>query len=197
MLYFSYIYPKISYGVELYGSGPKSCVDQLEIMCNCILRILQNQHFLYPTRNLYLNYNTLPVHSLFNFTLSRLTFKYINFPHLIPPAISQLLQLNKEVHSYNTRNKNDFSLNNIITSYKNPLSLATQFWNKFSANMKSSPSQTKFKQLLKSTYNILTNLDSKVIVISLFKKIITNIYISFFGLNFVLKLLVLLHYIYI
>jgi hypothetical protein len=66
-LYFSMIYPHLLYGIELYGNTCSSNLDPLIKINNKILRILQSKPYRSHTRDLYIQYNTLPIPLLFRF----------------------------------------------------------------------------------------------------------------------------------
>lgn len=148
-IYFSYIHSKVNYGLELYGTSPKYILHPLEISCNRILRYLQGQPRLYPSINLYKNYNTLPIYSQFNFLLLTLMFKYIHQKEFVPPAIKVILQQNKDIHKYNTRNQLDFNHNHYHRFQKDPLILASHLWNKLPPTLKTAQSIHIFKRGLK------------------------------------------------
>jgi len=65
-LYYAFVHPHVSYGIEVYGTAASSVLDKLHILNSKILRILQGKrirdiHVIY----LYINYKTLPVKMLY------------------------------------------------------------------------------------------------------------------------------------
>lgn len=147
-IYFALILSKILYGIELYGISKANVIHPLEITCNKLLRNLQNVHYRYPTKDLYSNYNTLPVSVLFHFTLCKLMFKCVHTPSSMPPVICNKLCFNRNIHSYSTRNRNDFHfLNSDIHS--DPLTIATHIWNKLPVNIKFCTNYNQFIKLLR------------------------------------------------
>ena len=54
-LYFAFIYPYISYGIEIYANTCYSRLNKLIVLNNKILRIIQRQKMTTSVRNLYSN----------------------------------------------------------------------------------------------------------------------------------------------
>ena len=73
-LYFSLIYTNLIYGLEVYGNTNNSVLKPLHISCNRVLRALQGKPRDCSVCSLYLNFNTLPVHQLFKYSLLSLVF---------------------------------------------------------------------------------------------------------------------------
>ena len=142
-LYFSYVYSRLTYGIELYGSSTKTVLHPLEITCNKLLRTLQNAPFRYPTKNLYINYNTLPITELFKLKLANIMHKCVHNPATIPIVIRKKLTFNKNIHNHNTRRCNDFHYYHSSVS-KDPLILAIHIWNELSTNFKIDANNNKF-----------------------------------------------------
>ena len=69
ILYFSLIHSKILYGIEIYANNFQSRLHDLEILNNRLLRIVQGKSWKACTKDLYYNFNTLPINKLFQFKL--------------------------------------------------------------------------------------------------------------------------------
>jgi len=67
MLYFAYVFPRLLYGIEIYGNIYQSHLSKLVKLNNKILRILQNAPLKSLTLSLYKNYNILPIPFLYVF----------------------------------------------------------------------------------------------------------------------------------
>ena len=102
-LYFSLIYSRIIYGIEVYESATKTALLPLCILCNRALRALQNKHRFHSVSSLYINFNTLSVHNLFCFSVLILAYKCRHMKSSLPPVVCSLFTLNTDVHDYNTR----------------------------------------------------------------------------------------------
>jgi len=60
-IYFSYVYPILLYGIELYANTYSTHLDKLCTMSDTLLRILQFKQFDFPVLKLCENFNTFPV----------------------------------------------------------------------------------------------------------------------------------------
>ena len=145
MLYFSFIYSKISYGIELYGLSSKSALKPLQTACNRALRTLQNKERLYPTKLLYSNYKSPPIMGLNRFKLYILMHNCIFNPELVPPVILALLNRNRDIHNHNTRNRLDFNLTICNRFQRDPIFFGTHLWNKLPINIKQNGNLKTFK----------------------------------------------------
>ena len=110
-LYFSLIYSSLIYCIEIYGSAKRKYLNPLIIKCNSLLRSLQDRTRFDHVKDLYITYNTLPVHLLYKLFLLKLMHRFIYCRQSLPDVISKLFCSNIDVHSYNTRSKYQFNLN--------------------------------------------------------------------------------------
>jgi len=60
-IYFAFVHPHLLYGIEVYANTGSTHLNKLETLNNKLLRILQNKPYNYPTRDLYVEYNTLSI----------------------------------------------------------------------------------------------------------------------------------------
>src|SRR6266568_3765900 len=102
-LYFSLIYSRVIYGIEVFGSANKSVLTPLLISCNRVLKALQEKPRHYPVSRLYFNFHTLSVFDLFKFFILNLVYRSNNMKSSLPSVINSMFLLNASVHNYNTR----------------------------------------------------------------------------------------------
>jgi len=102
-LYFALVYPHLQYGIEVYSQTYNFIIEPLIIACNRILRILQNVDRYSSVKDLYCNYDILPVHLLSKLRICKLVYKSINCQYAMPSSTSHLLRLNQACHGYPTR----------------------------------------------------------------------------------------------
>ena len=159
MLYFSFVYPHLLYGVELYANTNKSALKNLIILNNKILRILQHSPHRTHSAVLYKKFNTLPIPDLHTFQLLLLAHKFVHHRQKLPAAFSQYFVHNYNIHNYNTRSQHDFHLQRLRTSkgqriikYK-----VSRLWNDLPDNLKEIKSLNLFKRDLKNI--LLINCD--------------------------------------
>lgn len=151
MLYYSYIYSRVNYGIELYGNSRNYITHPLNIACNRVLRILQCKPLLYPTSQLYRNYNTFPIGILYNMSLLKVMHKCIYTPNAMPTVIRCKVCQHRNIHNYSTRHANDFHFSTNYIS-NDPLSFATHLWNKMPNYIKLCINYRKFIQCLRAFY---------------------------------------------
>jgi len=63
-IYFAFVHPHLLYGIEMYANTGPTHLNKLETLNKKLLRILQNKPYNYPTRDLYVEYNTLSIPDL-------------------------------------------------------------------------------------------------------------------------------------
>ena len=151
-LYFALVHPRIQYGIEIYGKTTLKLLQPLHISCNRVLRTLQGQSRFYNVKQLYINFNILTVHQLYNYSVCKMIYKCLNYNGFMSNAtrsIFKSLQLN---HSYHTRLSNTgyiFSSSNRVffKSYVYDLVL---IWNQIPVDIRNSQSLNLFSKQYKS-----------------------------------------------
>ena len=116
-LYFSTVYPKIFYGIEIYANTCKSYLNDVMTLNNKILRILQFKTLSTNTNTLYCNFKTLPLNVLYLYQVLMFTLKFVYFRSDLPSVFGNYLNLNASLHNYATRSRNDFHLKLYSTSF--------------------------------------------------------------------------------
>ena len=100
-IYFSYIYSRIKYGIEVYGSCRKSLLNKLQVTQNKLLKVLSKKPFRYDTNLLHKENN------IFKIDDSR----DISILHFVHSCVynESIQQFNgyyePNVHNYNTRQR--------------------------------------------------------------------------------------------
>lgn len=161
-LYFALIHPRIQYGIEIYGKTTLKLLKPLHTSCNKVLRTLQGLSRFCNVKLLYLNFNILPVHQLYNFSVCKMIYKCLNYKGLMSTAIREIfksLQLN---HPYQTRLSNT---SYILTDanrvfFKSYVYDCISVWNQIPIDIRNSKSLNLFSDNYK-TY--LINADSLIV----------------------------------
>jgi len=152
-LYFSLIYTSLIYCIEIYGNAKRKFLNPLIIKCNSLLRIIQDKTRFDHVKDLYLTYNTLPVHLLYKLFLLKLMHRFIYCRHSLPVVISRLFCCNNEVHDFNTRFKYQFNLSHVTNS--NSISfLGPSMWLKLPNVAKECQSPSGFVRLCKYSLSL-------------------------------------------
>ena len=150
-LYFTLIYPHLLYGIEIYGNASASCLDPLVKLNNKILRILQGKNRYSHIRNLYTEYETLPISLLFQFQILKFVYKSHHTPEFLPAIYNNYFIPNSVIHQHNTRSKKDlhrFPVRSLIGA-KQIKSKGAVLWNDLSFDLKNSFPFSEFKKKLK------------------------------------------------
>ena len=150
-LYYSYIYPILCYGLEVYGMANKTTINKLSISCNRIMRALQFVKKSTPIIDLYRNFNTLPIGFLHKFNILRIVYKCINTPCRVPRHFSSLFTFNNSMHNYGTRNSKSIHLFNSYNGNSLVYEMS-MLWNALPCPIKSLPSEKLFSNALKSHF---------------------------------------------
>ena len=116
LIYFAFVHSLLNYGIEIYGNTYSSHLNKLFVLNNKILRILQHSSYDSPIIYLYSNYNTLSLPNLHKFNILLFVHKCLYHPHQLPHVFSSYYLKNSDLHSYNTRSKNDPYLEQFTTS---------------------------------------------------------------------------------
>ena len=102
-LYFSFIYPYITYGIASWGSACKTRLHKIKTKLNKCVRSM----FFADSRDSAMPYfrllEILTLENIYKFKVAIFTHKIINNTSNIPTIFKGTLTLASEVHSYNTR----------------------------------------------------------------------------------------------
>ena len=143
-LYHAYIYPYLTYCVEVWGCASKCHLNSLFLLQKKILRIMTFSPYLAHTDHLFKNLEILPIDKIFidriGITMFKVTYE------LVPKSIHQLFSRNKDIHSHDTRNKD---LLRASTGTKNFTFLSSRIWNAIVCNININVSLSRFKYILK------------------------------------------------
>ena len=102
-LYYSFIYPYLTYCVEVWGNTPDTHIDPLIRLQKKVIRIITFSLYLAHTEPLFKELNILPFPKVVIQRIALQMFKFTN--KLLPSAISELFISNSAVYKYNTRNR--------------------------------------------------------------------------------------------
>jgi len=91
----------------MYANTGSTHLNKLETLNNKLLRILQNKSYNYPTRDLYVEYNTLSIPDLHKYQILLLVHKFMYHKYRLPSVFSNYFELNKNVLSHDTRRRKD------------------------------------------------------------------------------------------
>lgn len=149
-IYYAYVYPHITYCIEIYGSANASVAKKIQTIQNKLLKILCRKSYRYPTYELHHELGLLTVKEIYEFRV--LCFVYKQRAHTLPTVFDNYYMPNSALHNRITRQNNDLH----IRSYKTrvgKLSIRVSgatFWNKLPLDIKNTQSFKNFKSKCKN-----------------------------------------------
>ena len=144
-LYHTYIYPYLIYCIEVWGIAPKCHLNHILLIQKKIVRIIRYTHYLAHTEIIFKELGILPIEKIFIERVGVFMFKYEN--GLLPPVMAELYLRNNEIHNYETRNCNKFSIAAGTETFSH---VSARIWNALTSKINVNTSISKFKILLKS-----------------------------------------------
>ena len=150
-IYFAFVYPHILYGIEIYANTSSIHLKKLITLNNKLLRILQNKPNKFPVKDLYLNFNTLAIPELHIQRLLIFAHKFLHHKYLLPNAFVNYFTVNSEIHSHNTRVRDNLHLDSFSTNYgkRTVKYKASTMWNQLPSSLKVFSSVKYFSNKLK------------------------------------------------
>jgi len=109
-VYYAFVYSNILYGIEVYANTFSTYLSRIMVINNSILRILQFKKRDTAIVDLYQSYNTLPIPLLYKLCILKIIHNVLHKPSIVPVVISSLFKINSDIHSHNTRYKNDLHI---------------------------------------------------------------------------------------
>ena len=151
-LYYSFVYPHISYCIELWGSASKDCINSiLKIQKKCV-RIICNSNWKAHSDPLFTKLEILRVDIVYFFKLLTFVYKFINLK--LPAVFNDFFQYSNSVHQYPTRHNNLFRMSLARTDLRTRTVrfVAAKLYNQY---LNSVDWKTNFKKFKKCIKNVL------------------------------------------
>ena len=141
------------YCIEIYGNAKHKLLHPLIIKCNSLIRVIHDKTRFDHVKDLYVTYNTLPVHLLYKLFVLKLMHRFIYCRNSLPTVISKLFCSNSDIHTFNTCFKHQFNLNYVTNS--NSISfVGPSMWLKLPNDIKQCPSLSGFIRLCKCSLSL-------------------------------------------
>ena len=151
-LYYSFIYPYISYGTLIWGSNYKSRIQPIYKLQKRAIRAMTFPNFRTPNKPLFKRLEILNVFDLAKFQLCELAYRHSN--SMLPDSFCNLFTGVDSVHNYNTRSKSNKCLflprQNLNYGKFGVKYAGATSWNELPTHIKTSSSHSIFKNQLKS-----------------------------------------------
>ena len=156
MIYYSTVYPHLTYCVTSWGGSPKSNLLPLITLQKRILRIMTNSPYNSTSAPIFSKLKILPMEKIYHFNLAILFHKLHKRKILKPPSLNLLSQ----THNYNTRLSKTHNYhqnyNRINLGQQTYSSKGVKIWQKIPTEFKSLPAHL-FKKKIKNYFLIHLN----------------------------------------
>jgi hypothetical protein len=151
-LYYTLIHPHLNYGCILWGVAYKKHIHTLEVLQNKAIRIISKAKYNASTKPLYKNLQMLTLQDMFNMEIAK--FMYQNSTGELPRPLQEHFISNINIHTHNTRQKNDFHMRRLttLTAMKNLEHSGPKIWSKIPPSVKTLNNITRFVKAIKKNY---------------------------------------------
>ena len=149
-LYYTFVYPYLIYGVEIWGNACNVYLDPLVKLQKKCLRIITFSSYLEHTEPLFHNLEILHFKQLVIHRIAMLMFK--NSKEMVPIAIRMLFSRNDQYHNYYTRQSRSLhpSVEKGEAIYRSFSFHGVNIWNYLSKYIPTNVSHNHFNKLTKS-----------------------------------------------
>ena len=114
-LYYSFVFPYLTYCIEIWGGSCASVLKPLIVQQNRIVKLISDDKGSVSTTARYKKLEILSVSKIYVYKLVLLSFKYAT--NILPKTICTLFTHRYQIHSYNTRNSNTLDLPRLCPEY--------------------------------------------------------------------------------
>ena len=148
ILYFSLVHSRILYGIEVYANAFKTYIHDLITLNNRILRIVLKKDRFTHTEELYKLCNTMPIDKLFKLKLLLYAHSQYYKSSNLPNFFHLNYSINSQIHSHDTRTKDDFHIKSASSNIGNRATdaICYKLWNLLPTDTKKTQSTALFKK---------------------------------------------------
>lgn len=149
-LYYSLVYPYITYGLTLWGGTHKAYTKKIFILQKKAIRVINKAKYNDHTHRLFKDLKVLKLPDLYSWQVSKFMYRFSN--KMLPMSLSNIFTVQGNVHNYGTRNVQSVSvpLHKTSAVHKSLFHIGPITWNNIDNNLKQSKSLSIFKNKLKS-----------------------------------------------
>ena len=146
--YFAYIYSRIQYGIELYGSACQKSLKKIQIKQNRALKVLFNKEFRTPTLEMHKELKLLMVKDIAKVNLLKFVHQQRN--DALPDAFENYYSEVSTHHSRDTRQKDNLHVNReTVLGRKSTKYRGAVQWNSISKDIRNCQTTKCFAKNLK------------------------------------------------
>ena len=152
MLYNSFILPYLYNNNIVWGNASATSLDRIVKLQKRVVRIINHAPYLAKTSPIFCSLKILRFNDLYLYQVG--IFMYLCYINALPESLLAYFNLNHNVHSYNTRNANNFHLPKArLTFFQNSILFhGPKIWNSLPPSIKESISLKVFKTKLKDHF---------------------------------------------
>src|SRR5437867_5112353 len=152
MVYFSFVYTHILYGIQIYANTCSSYLHRLNVLNNKLIRILFNKNKYTHVKDLYKYIDSLPIINLHDYIILKFVHNCIFNPIVLPDIFADYFLTSKLVSNYSSRRQFDLFVNQFHTNIgrKCIKIKGCILWNKLPTNAKSIFNRSSFCKAIKS-----------------------------------------------
>ena len=149
-MYYTFVYSRISYGIEVYGMANASTIKPLQIMQNRILKILTFKPRRYSTNGLFSSLSLLKISDIHYLRFCTLLYKYVNnmlssvFNNIFNPLSAHSTGMHTRNNKYFTTTKQNNKFGHLTLS-----NYGCKLWQMIPLSIRSSSSPNVFKKNFK------------------------------------------------
>ena len=151
-IYFSLVYSKIQYGIELYGSCSKTLLDRIQILQNKLLKVLYNLPYRTDTCELHSSLRILKVNDIRKLNILKFVYEALNRTSI--KQFHSYYRYHRDIHNRNSRQNDRLYPERVRTKYgENTLNcIGSKLWNSLDQNIRNCHSLYTFKKAVRSSY---------------------------------------------
>ena len=101
MLYYSFIYSRLQYGIIVWGTATKNYLSEISVRLNYIIRTITRSNRYTSMTSLHKKLKFLKLHDVYNFELGKFMFQLCkgNVPKIFHDSFMKI----KQIHHHSTR----------------------------------------------------------------------------------------------
>lgn len=149
LLYYAFVFPYLSYCVEVWGNTYKTNLSPLVTLQKRAMRTIYNKRYNEHSNHLFLRAASLKLPDLINFITAQIIYRAKNYS--LPNSLQTLFSEREGCKRYDLRGKNKLQQKGSRTTLKSMCITikGTSLWNRLSEEVKTSKNLKQFKRRFK------------------------------------------------
>jgi hypothetical protein len=149
-LYYSLVYPHLTYGILLWGSTYTTHISKIVIMQKKIVRAISNVGYNANSHPLFVSLEIFKLNDIYMLEIAKFMHRYVN--NNLPPALSNLFTHTSNIHAHETRQSNYIRpvTCRLNVTFNSVLSKGPKIWNSISSTLQCIPLLKQFVNSVKT-----------------------------------------------